>query len=79
MFMGNNILSYAWRRDSQIKRLKKKTEVPVPHFCLRYQHFVCVSNKVEKKITFQGQLRLLSGLGTARSAHAGSCHDITAL
>ena len=30
-------------------------------------------------VTFQGQLRLLSGLGTARSGHAGSCHCITAL
>lgn len=30
-------------------------------------------------LTFQDQLRLFSGLGTSRSAHTGSCHDITAL
>lgn len=37
--------------------------------------------KINKQvITFQDQLRLLSGLGTtARSARAGSCHDLTAL
>lgn len=36
---------------------------------------------VKKKeiITFQDQLGLFSGLGTGRSAHTGSCHDITAL
>lgn len=32
-----------------------------------------------RMITFQNQLRLFSGLGTARSAHAGSRHDFTAL
>lgn len=30
-------------------------------------------------VTFQDQLRLLSGRGTARSVHTGSCHDLTAL
>lgn len=40
MFMGNNILSYAWRRDSQIKRLKKNRSTcttllfAVSTFCL---------------------------------------------